>query len=76
MCTCNRLIGVVCPAHCNSSVCRDGEHVDLCAGPTRNRQLELLHRLGYAITPEVIAAVLSLEGAVRKVLDDAGVPTR
>lgn len=58
---CDRLVGVVCPAHCNSTVCRDGEHVDLCAGPTRNRTLEMLHRRGTPITEQVIRTVLTVE---------------
>ncbi len=63
MCTCLPLVGVICAAHCNSPVCRDGEHVDLCAGPTRNRELERLHRLGVPITEQVIATVQGVQRA-------------
>jgi hypothetical protein len=67
MCHCFRLVGVVCATHCNSPVCRDGEHVDLCAGPTRNRELERLHRMGVPITEQLIATVQGIQRAVREV---------
>jgi hypothetical protein len=67
MCHCFRLVGVVCATHCNSPVCRGGEHVDLCAGPTGNRHLESLHRAGVPITEQVIATVLGVERAFREV---------
>ncbi len=57
---CFRLAGVVCPAHCLGE-CPDGEHFDLCAGPTRNRTLEMLHRRGTPITEQVIRTVLTVE---------------
>ncbi|GAA2623830.1 hypothetical protein GCM10010399_63890 [Dactylosporangium fulvum] len=67
MCTCFPPIGVVCAAHCKGEYCRDGEHVDLCAGPTRNRELERLHRMGVPITEQLIATVLGVERAFREV---------
>lgn len=37
MSTCERLRGIVCPAHCKAEKegtgCRDGWHGDLCIGP-------------------------------------------
>lgn len=63
MCTCHRLVGVVCDTHCKGEYCRDGEHVDLCVGPTRNRTLEMLHRRGVPITEQVIRTVLTVERA-------------
>jgi len=71
---CNRLAGVVCPAHCLGVHCRDGENVDLRAGPDRSRPLEQLHRHGVPITPQVVAAVLGAEQAARELLDYAGIP--
>jgi hypothetical protein len=67
MCTCFRLIGIVCRTHCVSDVCRNGEHVDLCAGPTRNRHLDGLRRAGMPITTEVIDVVLAADRAAKEV---------
>lgn len=64
---CDRLVGVVCPAHCLGEHCRDSVHVDLCVGPIRNRQLELLHRHGVSITAGIVAAVLGAEKAMAEV---------
>lgn len=65
MCPCHHLIGIVCDHHCNSPVCRAGEHVDLCAGPTRNRHLDSMRRAGIEITPQVIDAVLAADRAMK-----------
>jgi hypothetical protein len=60
---CNPPIGSICPAHCLGEYCRDGVHVDLCVGPTRNRHLEMLHRHGVEITEELTSAVVGVERA-------------
>lgn len=65
---CNRLIGIVCPAHCLGVHCLDGFHVDLCVGPGRRLLLESFHRRGVPVTPAFVAAFDAAEAAIAEAL--------
>jgi hypothetical protein len=68
MCPCQRVVGVICAAHCKKIGCRDGFHTDLCVGPGPRMLLESLHRPGVNATPEFVAVFDAAEAAIAEVL--------